>query len=608
MVKHVDTTSIAEVIVRLAGADDQRAFMPTTALDWLADTQLLNLLSEALGHDSPPEAQANAAEILAAIARSPASPLTARLASSDFLDGLVCRSLEPSDQGALTHALNLCIALLEPIHSLTEAHHQYGGRDPVSQDILDLQMQLRHGAVRCVAKSVSKLVAMLDDQKDLEMRTSYGVIKPPVGQSRLKAVELLAALLRAGEEEAELAVIESNGVQRCMELFIAYPFNNVLHNSCVQLLIAFDGGSEQVVRFLLATCNLPKWLAEAPETITPITGTTAKEVEHQEESDGTEDKDAADENGKDSTTTSTLSGSPSPSKKKKEKKQEKKKKQQKRSPLRAGYLGHISQLGSKLNEVAAHSELVKEILDNCKEWEQFYTNTLEPRLADSNIFAWKCGRPGISGMVMTGGGEGDGDLRSAVEGGNVLHHVDSAELDSSSFRNAVYQNYAAFDDDDDDDDNEEEEVEGEGGVGKTEGSPTEKNQEEGEVSGDSSKTKENSTSSDQDEEDQIGSWQSATSTGSSKPSPFGSDQEENGGNKDEDEGGGVVVVSDELADLESDAVLMEDEDDEEVAEQLLALQNQFSSGLKITSGGGGGDEKAVAANGDESSSSSTENK
>jgi len=602
MVKHVDTTSIAEVIVRLAGADDQRAFMPTTALDWLADTQLLNLLSEALGHESPPEAQANAAEILAAIARSPASPLTASLASSDFLDGLVCRALEPSDQGALTHALNLCIALLEPIHSLTEAHHhhQYGGGDPVNQDILDLQMQLRHGAVRCVAKSVNKLVAMLDDKKDLEMRTSYGVIKPPVGQSRLKAVELLAALLRAGEEEAEVAVIESNGVQRCMELFIAYPFNNVLHNSCVQLFIAFDGGSEQVVTYLLAECNLPKWLAEAPEAITPISFTkdgtttaTTNEDEEESETTGTKDGDTANENGKDTTITPSKTPTPaagSPSKKKGKKKDKKEKKKRHRSPLRAGDLGHISQLGSKLNEVAAHSDLVKEILDNCKEWSQFYSNTLEPRLAESNIFAWKCGRPGIGGMMMSGSGEGD-DLESAGGGRNVLHHVDSAELDNSSFRNAVYQRYSAFDDDDD---NEEEG--GEEGEEKGRGSPTKKQQgKEEETSGDSSQTKEGSASGDDDDDDddnQMGSWQSALSTGSSKPSPFDSNEEEHNSSNKEKGGegggeGGAVVVRDELADLDSDAVLMaDDEEEEEVAEQLLELQDQFSSGLKITTGSG----------------------
>lgn len=634
MVKHVDTTSIAEVIVRLAGADDQRAFMPTTALDWLADTQLLNLLSEALGHESPPEAQANAAEILAAIARSPASPLTTSLASSDFLDGLVCRALEPSDQGALTHALNLCIALLEPVHSLTEAHHhhQYGGGDPVSQDILDLQMQLRHGAVRCVAKSVNRLVAMLDDKKNLEMRTSYGVIKQPVGQSRLKAVELLAALLRAGEEEAEVAVIESNGVQRCMELFIAYPFNNVLHNSCVQLFIAFDGGSEQVVRYLLAECNLPKWLAEAPEATTPISftkdDTTATINDDEEESDtGTKDDDTANENGKGTPPTPSKTPTPSAasaSKKKGKKKDKKEKKKKQRSSLRAGYLGHISQLGSKLHEVAAHSDLVKEILDNCKEWSQFYTKTLEPRLAESNIFTWKCGRPGIGGMVMGGNGEGD-DLQSATGGGgggNVMHHVNSAELDSSSFRNAVYQRYSAFDDEDEDDDEDEEEEEGgegsgeeeggEEGEGKVGGLPTKKQQgkeeEREEAFGDGSQIKEDSASDDDDDDDnQMGSWQSATSTGSPKPSPFDSNEEEDSNsNKEEGEGEeGAVVVSDELADLDSDAVLMaDDEEEEEVAEQLLELQDQFSSGLKITSEGGEKD-KVVVVNGDESSPPST---
>lgn len=33
---HVDTTSIAEVLVRLVGADEQRAFLSTNHLQWLS--------------------------------------------------------------------------------------------------------------------------------------------------------------------------------------------------------------------------------------------------------------------------------------------------------------------------------------------------------------------------------------------------------------------------------------------------------------------------------------------------------------------------------------------------------------------------------------------
>jgi serine/threonine-protein phosphatase 6 regulatory subunit 3 len=36
LVEHVDTTSIAEVLVRLVGADEQRAYLSTNYLQWLS--------------------------------------------------------------------------------------------------------------------------------------------------------------------------------------------------------------------------------------------------------------------------------------------------------------------------------------------------------------------------------------------------------------------------------------------------------------------------------------------------------------------------------------------------------------------------------------------
>lgn len=39
LVAHVDCTSIAEVLVRLVGADEQRAFLSTNHLQWLSGAQ-----------------------------------------------------------------------------------------------------------------------------------------------------------------------------------------------------------------------------------------------------------------------------------------------------------------------------------------------------------------------------------------------------------------------------------------------------------------------------------------------------------------------------------------------------------------------------------------
>lgn len=59
----------------------------------------------------------------------------------------------------------------------------------------------------------------------------------------------------------------TRAVQRCMELFLAYPFNNALHRHVATLLLAFEGGSDALLDFLLGECALLHWLATAPEEV-----------------------------------------------------------------------------------------------------------------------------------------------------------------------------------------------------------------------------------------------------------------------------------------------------------------------------------------------------
>ena len=62
--------------------------------------------------------------------------------------------------------------------------------------------------------------------------TAFGSLDPPLGSGRLKAVEMVAALARLGaaEAEAEAALVGAGLLPRCMELFLHYPFNNMLHH------------------------------------------------------------------------------------------------------------------------------------------------------------------------------------------------------------------------------------------------------------------------------------------------------------------------------------------------------------------------------------------
>jgi hypothetical protein len=63
-----------------------------------------------------------------------------------------------------------------------------------------------------------------------QQETAFGVLDPPLGSARLKAVEMVAALARLGSPDAEGSLVTAELLPRCMALFVQYPFNNLLHH------------------------------------------------------------------------------------------------------------------------------------------------------------------------------------------------------------------------------------------------------------------------------------------------------------------------------------------------------------------------------------------
>ena len=347
LVHHVDTTSVAEVLARLAGADDPVGYSESPSVIWLAETDVLELLVKSLGTDTPTEGQANAAEVLAAIARSTATDLTKSMASAEFMQQLVDSALAPHSGMAASHALNVCLALLEPL-----SMDPTMGRITIS----DVHDELRREAVRCLSGGVDKLVCMMDPPEESnvsELKTTYGMIRPPVGQLRLKIVDLLASLFRTTDPVAEGAVMGTHAVQKAMDMFFEYPFNNALHGGVAMLLTAFEEGSLELRKYLLEDLDIVSWIASAPTDVTPQSNPDAQ---------------------------------PNPN----------------RKPLRAGYCGHITQIANRLQRTAESCSYMKEFLENNEMWTAYKKEQLDPRNNIESVTSWKCGRPsqgvGLHGM------------------------------------------------------------------------------------------------------------------------------------------------------------------------------------------------------------------
>ncbi|GAB4814745.1 hypothetical protein N2152v2_001791 [Parachlorella kessleri] len=527
MVEHVDTTSVAEVLVRLVGADEQRACLANSQLQWLSETNLLYQLLGKLAPDQLVEAQNNAAEILAAIAQSQVSPLTRNLASPEFIEQLFQRALAP-EGGVVTHALNVCIALLEPLPQEQQLPpSQLAAADAPSADT---QAKVKQQAIRCISGSVDQLVAMLDDAPPGALETTFGVVSPPMGSSRLKAVELLAVLMRTGDATAEAAVMGTPAVQKCMELFLAYPFNNALHRHVTALLLAFDSGSDAVVDFLLRDCKLLSWLTSAPDQVTP----TPRE---------------GDARGG------------------------------QRRPWRAGYTGHLTRLANKLVQVAAARPKLDGYLKAADSWQQYVADTLNPRNALENTNAWQCGRPSSHEPVI----EADGELfQTEMDFGSI----------NESFSRDVYQRYGAFNAENDEDEEVAPEwamdLASGGGAGSNPGVPG-KLHPPAPVPFDAFDDH-SSSSSDSDDEGRAISPRSGSSSSpdmevsvAPAPGPDGDILMVSSGAMLAQRSGSSA--EDEMSDMMNDAVMLEFE----AAEQLVELQRQLEQQLTLAEGAGAAD-------------------
>jgi serine/threonine-protein phosphatase 6 regulatory subunit 3 len=354
--RQVDTTSIADVLKRLVGADDQSSmlFLPMHT-QWLTETPLVEMLLARLGPEYSSDVQANAADILTAIAHTQPSFLATQLMQPKAIASLFQRALEP-DSKVLVAALDVCAALLEPMRS--QQDQVADGSPGMGSSAGGSMSKPRAEAVATMLEYVPQLVEHMRTPADAAARqeTPYGLLAPPLGRARLKAIELLAALLRVGDEAADNALISTNAIPLVQELFVAYPFNNLLHHQMLELLLAaLRRAYPHMVEHLFGpSCQLLKWLRDAPKEVVP------------------EARPGGNVKG----------------------------------PLRAGYLGHITKMSNILVELGQAKSSVGEQLAADPLWAGYVTGDLLARNEQEDVNRWACGRP--SNMEMNAM-DSDGD-------------------------------------------------------------------------------------------------------------------------------------------------------------------------------------------------------
>lgn len=344
LVDLIGITSIMEVLIRLVGVDDHMFTSYIDAMQWLADTDLLDLIVDKLSYPSPPEVHTNAAETLCAITRSAPSALATKLSSPSFVGRLFHHALEDAQsKSSLVYSLSVCISVLDPKRSAA-----MGGGAGRGHHIPESVFAANPETVDGMLQRLGDLLKLLDvSSSETVLPTTYGQLQPPLGKHRLKIVEFIAVLLRTGSEVAQAELVRLGAIQTIIKLFFDYTFNNALHHQVESIIIScLESNNATLIEHLLQDCNLVGRILAADEN--PIV--------------------SCDENKP------TV---PAPG----------------RVPPKAGYVGHLTRIANKLCHLAANNHYLQAFLQENQKWMDWETTVLSSRNSVENVYQWACGRP-----------------------------------------------------------------------------------------------------------------------------------------------------------------------------------------------------------------------
>ncbi|CAL4962959.1 unnamed protein product [Urochloa decumbens] len=384
LVDLIGITSIMEVLIRLIGADENIYSNYGDTLQWLENTDVLEMVADKFSSSDSPEVHANAAEILCAVTRCAPPSLAAKICSPSFVGRLFHHALEESrPKSVLVHSLSVCISLLDPKRLASASYQAF-------------RSNLSHGAlvtaspetVDGMLESLGNLLKLLDTSAaENVLPTTYGCLRPPLGKHRLKIVEFISVLLTIGSETAEKELIRQSAIKRSIDLFFEYPYNNFLHHHVENIIVScLEGKRTELVEHVLNECDIVGKILVAERLSSLSTESNGPTVPSEE-----------------------------------------------KTPPRIGNIGHMTRMANKLIQLGNSNSTIQAHLQENTEWVEWQATVLVKRNEVENVYHWACGRP--TSLHDRGRDSDDDDFRD--------RDYDVAALAnnlSQAFRYGIYSN------------------------------------------------------------------------------------------------------------------------------------------------------------------------
>ncbi|XP_039365896.1 serine/threonine-protein phosphatase 6 regulatory subunit 1 isoform X3 [Mauremys reevesii] len=296
LLRHIGTSAIMDLLLRLLTCVEQPV-LRQDVFNWLNEEKIVQRLIEMIHPSKDDNQHSNASQSLCDIIRlsreqmmqiqdSPEpDQLLATLEKQETVEQLLGNMLAGErDESVIVSGIQVLLTLLEPRRARSEA----GG---MGSFYCPLEGQLELGPLgsdgsACQA-SPSTLLALrgylrdfhqllIDPPKRPALQMTWGLLDPPLGNTRLQVVKLLGSSLGAGDAGLQEELLGLDALNTMLDLYFTDTYNNFLHaqlEACLSTLLRAGAPPEDsqpppdspVVKHLLQKCRLVQRILSAWE-------------------------------------------------------------------------------------------------------------------------------------------------------------------------------------------------------------------------------------------------------------------------------------------------------------------------------------------------------
>ncbi|XP_040181661.1 serine/threonine-protein phosphatase 6 regulatory subunit 1 isoform X1 [Rana temporaria] len=288
LLRHIGTSAIMDLLLRLLTCVEQPQ-LRQDVFNWLNEEKIVQRLIEMIHPSKDDNQHSNASQSLCDIIRlsreqmiqiqdSPEpDQLLATLEKQEAIEQLLGNMFDGEhNESVIVNGIQVLLTLLEPRRPRAEL----GGLTAFYCTLEGLEMdaagldgssntQASLGTLMAIKQRLPEFHQLLiDPPKKQSLLTTWGVLDPPLGNTRLHVVKLLASTINANNRDLNQELIKLDSINTMLNLYFKYMYNNFLHSQievCITTVLnsipiqetnESEVQENELVKYLLQKCQL----------------------------------------------------------------------------------------------------------------------------------------------------------------------------------------------------------------------------------------------------------------------------------------------------------------------------------------------------------------